>query len=617
MNLKIFFISSFLLLGWGVMFFFLPPSTNAGYRSINQGLYIYHESISPDEDSLAAIMGTFNNPNLGLYLIDLESDAITVLVENDPTLEAVLWVPDGKGLLVLRESSSSNSTHTLHYLSKEGGSEQLLSTYEDNSARLQPQNLISTAEGYAYLYENDIGSYRYQLFMVTLPRGEPVPVTEIEALPEGGVWDYLISPNQKYVVMRYRDDNYPTDSHLILVNLATGEWQILLTLMYGDDEINFKFSPTSRYLVYHHYDARAAKNKLFLYDIETQLSEMIDEQPLTNRFSYDFSPDGNFVLFTDFDGLGSHQLYRYQTSTHERLLLHQSSEQFGDFYTAPNNEHVLIAIRGESSTEFLSVRYNPPAPAFTLVTGFNPNQHLLGESFAFTSDGWLVYRTQGSLTGDWLYGVPLDGGAPPLPLYPDPIVQQFILDPSGTRVYYRILHNNEYVLISEPIIPNKEGPTPLYTIPYQDNGPYMESITMDGKLLFQVYPNKYIADGAPPILYWDSPTTIVGEGENSSVTVVLDSATAVGDITVPIEVIGGTASDGIDYALPSSTLTISQGETAESVTLHVIADGQPENPETIIFQLGNPIGARLGEPRIITVTLYDELFRQVLPFIEK
>jgi hypothetical protein len=54
-----------------------------------------------------------------------------------------------------------------------------------------------------------------------------------------------------------------------------------------------------------------------------------------------------------------------------------------------------------------------------------------------------------------------------------------------------------------------------------------------------------------------------------------------------------------------------------NVAIELIADQQPEVGETIILQLGSPVGARLGEPRVITLTVYDELFRQILPFIEK
>lgn len=618
MRTKIIFTISCLILLTGIMLIAYPVPSIAGYLALNDGLFIYRHTISPDGKYLVGIMGRrTSSGTVGrqLYLIDLQTGDRRTLTNEDSTLQDVMWLPEGNGLLLLR-STGSSYLHTLSLISPSDGSEQVLTTIDNRLIELSPENLIVTESGYGYLYENEVDSYRTQLFTVTIPTGESAPITEIETLPEGGVWNYLISPNQKYVAMQYYDTSYPADSHLIFVDLATGERQILLTMWNRDDEVRYKFSPNSRYLLYHHYDSRAAKDKFFQYEIETGLSEMIDEQPIANNFAFDFSTDGKYVFFTDYDGSQFFYLSRYEMATRERFDLHRSKEFFWNLYVAPNNEHVLLAIRRDVGTELLSVRYNPPNSTFTLVPNFNPNDNLIGDTFSFSLHGWLVYRNQGSETGDWLYAVPLDGSESAHPIYPEPIVRQFLLDPSGTKVYYLILHHDKYTLVTEPIIQNKEGPSPLYKQIYADQSPYIRSIMTDGRVLFEQYPNYYIADSLPPTLNWGSANTMIEEGGNQNVTVTLDSATAVGTITIPIEVIGGSATEGVDYSLPNQ-LIIPPGATVDALPIDIIADGQSEVTETIILQLGNPTGARLGEPRVITITVYDELFRQALPLIEQ
>ncbi len=96
-------------------------------------------------------------------------------------------------------------------------------------------------------------------------------------------------------------------------------------------------------------------------------------------------------------------------------------------------------------------------------------------------------------------------------------------------------------------------------------------------------------------------------GGNTPVTVTATLAFAsVQTVTVPVTVGGGTATQGTDYTLATSTLTFPAGATVASVTLNVLRDNVVEPTETVVLNLGTPVNARLGTPASTTISIQND-----------
>ncbi|MHC4343295.1 MAG: Calx-beta domain-containing protein [Planctomycetota bacterium] len=110
---------------------------------------------------------------------------------------------------------------------------------------------------------------------------------------------------------------------------------------------------------------------------------------------------------------------------------------------------------------------------------------------------------------------------------------------------------------------------------------------------------------------------LAASGDLESVTpalidVIVDYADANETYTVDYAVTGGTATGGgVDYTLANGTLTFVPGDTNETISIDVVDDGAPEDDETIIITLSNPIGldAQLGSITEHTYTILDPSVR--------
>lgn len=67
----------------------------------------------------------------------------------------------------------------------------------------------------------------------------------------------------------------------------------------------------------------------------------------------------------------------------------------------------------------------------------------------------------------------------------------------------------------------------------------------------------------------------------------------------------GSAMAGLDFALPSTTVTIPAGQTSAMVRILIIDDKMPEADEVLTLTLSNPKNAQLGQPSF-TYTIHDE-----------
>lgn len=67
-----------------------------------------------------------------------------------------------------------------------------------------------------------------------------------------------------------------------------------------------------------------------------------------------------------------------------------------------------------------------------------------------------------------------------------------------------------------------------------------------------------------------------------------------------------TTTHGIDYVDTAGTLTFNNGETAKIVQIPLKDDAAGEGPEQLQIKLMNPVGAPLGSPSTMTVTILDD-----------
>ncbi len=82
---------------------------------------------------------------------------------------------------------------------------------------------------------------------------------------------------------------------------------------------------------------------------------------------------------------------------------------------------------------------------------------------------------------------------------------------------------------------------------------------------------------------------------------------SLGPASVEVATLNGTALAGSDFHPVAATLTWADGDTEEKpVTIFLINDAHPEPTETFTLALGNPVGAGLGAPSSVVVTIEDD-----------
>jgi hypothetical protein len=79
-------------------------------------------------------------------------------------------------------------------------------------------------------------------------------------------------------------------------------------------------------------------------------------------------------------------------------------------------------------------------------------------------------------------------------------------------------------------------------------------------------------------------------------------------VTVDCEVTGGTATNGVDYNLPTGTLVFDPCQVSGHFTIGIFSDPCQECAETIELRLANPTNARLGPDQQHTYTITEVCF---------
>ena len=115
-----------------------------------------------------------------------------------------------------------------------------------------------------------------------------------------------------------------------------------------------------------------------------------------------------------------------------------------------------------------------------------------------------------------------------------------------------------------------------------------------------------ITDGNdPPNVQFPATSQSVGEGAGTVTITAQLSAASGQEVAVPFTV-SGTATQGTDFTITPSSITIPAGSTAADITITVIDDGLDEPDETVIVTLGTPTNATLGTTTVHTATITDD-----------
>jgi uncharacterized protein YcfL len=111
----------------------------------------------------------------------------------------------------------------------------------------------------------------------------------------------------------------------------------------------------------------------------------------------------------------------------------------------------------------------------------------------------------------------------------------------------------------------------------------------------------------PPIVSFSSSSSSVNESAGSTMVTVMMDRTSTEAVTVDYT-LGGTATQGMDYAVSPSSLTFASGETSQSITVSGLADGADEDTstETVVFTLQKPANASLGSDDTHTLTIAND-----------
>lgn len=108
-----------------------------------------------------------------------------------------------------------------------------------------------------------------------------------------------------------------------------------------------------------------------------------------------------------------------------------------------------------------------------------------------------------------------------------------------------------------------------------------------------------------PEVYFAKSSATVNESDGSFELLVLLSAAASQDVSVPFNV-AGTATSGEDFTLTTSPVVIPAGSSGTNITINLIDDAIDEVDETVEIAMGTPSFATLGSPSFFRLTIMDD-----------
>jgi Ca2+-binding RTX toxin-like protein len=109
---------------------------------------------------------------------------------------------------------------------------------------------------------------------------------------------------------------------------------------------------------------------------------------------------------------------------------------------------------------------------------------------------------------------------------------------------------------------------------------------------------------ANPTFFLADTTVTEGQDRTAQIAVTLSKASSE-TITVNYSTADGTAVQGSDYEATSGTLTFAPGQTRQTISVPILADGTPEVNETFTINFSNPTGSAELSDQQATVTIGD------------
>ena len=118
-------------------------------------------------------------------------------------------------------------------------------------------------------------------------------------------------------------------------------------------------------------------------------------------------------------------------------------------------------------------------------------------------------------------------------------------------------------------------------------------------------------DAAPALTLEVAPATIAEDGGTATVTVATGTGSTFGSAQAITLVLGGTATQGEDYTVSATQLTLTAGAASVTATVTGLDDGVFEGDETLVIS-GQADGAAFGEQQTLTITDNEEAPRVTL-----
>lgn len=118
-----------------------------------------------------------------------------------------------------------------------------------------------------------------------------------------------------------------------------------------------------------------------------------------------------------------------------------------------------------------------------------------------------------------------------------------------------------------------------------------------------------VDDDAPQAgtLAFEAETFRFPEGQGATTLGITRTGGTLGDVSVDVAVVGGTATPGVDFLFAPTTVLFADGVDATQIPLTILDDEDSEGGETIVLELTNATGdATVGGPSRATVTITDD-----------
>lgn len=109
-------------------------------------------------------------------------------------------------------------------------------------------------------------------------------------------------------------------------------------------------------------------------------------------------------------------------------------------------------------------------------------------------------------------------------------------------------------------------------------------------------------DSPPTVAFTQSNSAVNEDAGTANLTVSLSAASSK-TITLNYALGAGTATSGVDFNMPGSSLSFAAGETSKQISIAIINDTDEESSETVLVSLSSPTNATLSGISSYTLTI--------------